>query len=270
MFTALAEAEASVHGLPSDRVHFHEVGAIDSVVDVVGVCAALHHLDPDQISCESPPVGHGSVQTAHGCLPVPVPAVLELSRRHRIPLRRGTDFPGGELTTPTGLALMAVLSDRFEAPEQVTPLAIGCGLGHRDLDRPNQLRITQLAPLQSGFGDDLRPRWQSLVVQEAWIDDASAEDVAVLVDQEGSLVRDVASQPIQMKKGGLVRPSVLSLRPSRRGVTPDLVHGGSHDRSRERVQDVGCCRVALDICRRNGVICGQTGAPSGWIADDQA
>ena len=204
VFTALAEAEATVHGLPSDRVHFHEVGAIDSVVDVVGVCAALHHLDPDQISCDSPPVGHGSVQTAHGCLPVPVPAVLELSRRHRIPLRRGTDFPGGELTTPTGLALMAVLSDRFEAPEQVTPLAIGCGLGHRDLDRPNQLRITQLAPLQSGFGDDLRPRWQSLVVQEAWIDDASAEDVAVLVDQlRLAGAWDVASQPIQMKKGRL-------------------------------------------------------------------
>ena len=62
---------------------------------------------------------------------------------------------------------MAVLSSRFEAPDQVTPMAIGCGLGHRDLDRPNQLRITQLAPLQFRSGDDLRPRWQSLVVQEA-------------------------------------------------------------------------------------------------------
>ena len=128
---------------------------------------------------------------------------------------------------------MAVLSDRFEAPEQVTPLAIGCGLGHRDLDRPNQLRITQLAPLQSGFGDDLRPRWQSLVVQEAWIDDASAEDVAVLVDQlRLAGAWDVASQPIQMKKGRLGQGRQCS-RCARlgRGVTPDLVHGGSHDRS---------------------------------------
>ncbi len=202
VFSVLAEAEAAVHGLQADKVHFHEIGAIDSVVDVVGVCAALHHLSPELISCDSPPTGRGSVLTAHGRLPVPVPAVLELARRKEIPVRRGLDLPDGEWTTPTGLALMAVWVDRFSAPEQVTPRSIGCGLGHRELDRPNQLRITQLASAPCSQPSELRPRWQRLVIQEAWIDDASPEDVAVLIQvlREGGAI-DVASHPIQMKKG---------------------------------------------------------------------
>ena len=113
VFSALAEAEAAVHGTSPDNVHFHEVGAIDSLVDVVGVCAAITHLAPQRLLCQPPPAGRGTVETAHGCLPVPVPAVLELARRHRVPLRSGPHFPGGELTTPTGLALMAVLADAF-------------------------------------------------------------------------------------------------------------------------------------------------------------
>ena len=131
VFTALAEAEATVHGQTPESVHFHEVGAIDALVDVVGVCAAIHHLAPRQISCDPPPAGRGSVSTAHGLLPVPVPAVLELARVHQVPLRHDPSLPQGELTTPTGLALVSVLVDRFAAPPLFTPSAIGIGLGHR-------------------------------------------------------------------------------------------------------------------------------------------
>ena len=199
VFQALAEAEAAVHGIDPDGVHFHEVGAVDALVDVVGVCAAVEHLDPVTISCNPPPAGWGSVTTAHGVLPVPVPAVLELARRHSIPLHQAADLPRGELTTPTGLALMAVLAERFAPPQSMLPTAIGVGLGHRDLDRPNLLRI---CCLQADADFELAPRWQAVMVQEAWIDDASPEDLAILLKhlrEAGAL--DVAVSALQMKKG---------------------------------------------------------------------
>ena len=204
VFTALAEAEAAVHGIAPEQVHFHEVGAIDSLVDIVGVCAAFDHLKPRSLLCLPPPAGRGTVSTAHGVLPVPAPAVLELAKRHGVTLRWLTDGPEAELTTPTGLALMAVLADRFCWPDQISPEAVGTGLGHRQLDRPNLLRlIRQRATVEAGSGT---PRWQELMVQEAWIDDASAEAVSWLVQQlrqAGAL--DVACSPLQMKKG---RPGI--------------------------------------------------------------
>ena len=200
VFTTLADAEASVHGIPAEQVHFHEVGAIDSLVDVVGVCAAMEHLNPLSIWCVPPPAGRGAVATAHGLLPVPAPAVLELARRHGVELRWGDDWPEAELTTPTGLALMAVLADGFGWPEQLAPEAVGTGLGHRQLDRPNLLRlIRQQAEV---FVASNQPRWQDLIIQEAWIDDVSAEAMAWLIQQlreAGAL--DVACSPLQMKKG---------------------------------------------------------------------
>ncbi|MAX89108.1 MAG: TIGR00299 family protein [Synechococcus sp. SAT82] len=199
VFTALAEAEARVHGCSVETVHFHEVGAIDALVDVVGVCAAVTHLSPRHLSCDPPPAGCGSVRTAHGLLPVPVPAVLELARAHGVPLRQDTALPEGELTTPTGLALVAVLADSFNPPSVFTPAAIGIGLGHRQLDRPNLVRLCLSHDEKRNSA--IAPRWQPLVVQEAWIDDASPEDVALLVDQlrAGGAV-DVACHPLQMKK----------------------------------------------------------------------
>jgi len=204
VFKALAEAEAAVHGHPIEQVHFHEVGMIDALVDVVGVCAAVEHLAPEQIVCAVPPAGRGKTATAHGFLPVPVPAVLELARRHQICLEVGDDLPACELTTPTGLALMAVLAERFGQPPSLRIKAIGVGLGHRTLDRPNILRICEL----DGFARERSEeemaglRWQPVVVQEAWIDDATPEDVAVFSDQlrdAGAL--DVVSEQVQMKKG---------------------------------------------------------------------
>ena len=204
VFKALAEAEAAVHGHPIEQVHFHEVGMIDALVDVVGVCAAVEHLAPEQIVCAVPPAGRVKTSTSHGFLPVPVPAVLELARRHQIRLEVGDDLPACELTTPTGLALMAVLAERFGQPPSLRINAIGVGLGHRTLDRPNILRICEL----DGFARERSEeemaglRWQPVVVQEAWIDDATPEDVAVFSDQlrdAGAL--DVVSEQVQMKKG---------------------------------------------------------------------
>ena len=196
VFQALAEAEATVHGCDPDQVHFHEIGAIDSLVDVVGVCAGIEQLAPDSIYCTPPPVGHGRVTTAHGLLPVPVPAVLELAKRHEGTLQTGENEPSAELTTPTGLALMAVLADHFERPPTMKVEGLGVGLGHRSLDRPNLLRL-----IQTQSSSRAEPGWQELVVQEAWIDDANAEDLADLAQQlrlAGAL--DVAQGAILMKK----------------------------------------------------------------------
>ena len=199
VFTRLAEAEATVHGTSAEAVHFHEVGAIDALVDVVGVCAAMQDLNPAEVVCSPLPAGSGTVSTAHGLLPVPVPAVLELARRHRIPLLQGGELPSGELVTPTGLALMSVLADRFMAPDVLVAETIGIGLGHRQLDRPNLVRLVLHTPsLEAGAG----LRWESVVVQEVWIDDATPEEVAVLTNRlrdAGAI--DVAVQPLMMKKG---------------------------------------------------------------------
>ena len=204
VFTALAEAESTVHGSSMESVHFHEVGAVDALVDVVGVCAALDQLNPARIFCSPLPAGRGTVRTAHGLLPVPVPAVLELARRHQVPLQQSPHAPAGELVTPTGLALMAVWADRFVPPARFTPAMVGVGLGHRELDRPNLVRlILDTADQDSAYQESTdAPRWQSLVVQEAWLDDATPEDLALLMERlrEAGAV-DVAAHPLVMKKG---------------------------------------------------------------------
>ena len=204
VFTALAEAESTVHGSSIESVHFHEVGAVDALVDVVGVCAALHQLNPSRICCSPLPAGRGTVRTAHGLLPVPVPAVLELARRHHVPLLQSSHAPEGELVTPTGLALMAVWADGFVPPARITPAMVGIGLGHRELDRPNLVRLLLDTDYQEFADQELRdiPRWQPLVVQEAWLDDATPEDLALLLERlrEAGAV-DVAAHPLVMKKG---------------------------------------------------------------------
>jgi pyridinium-3,5-bisthiocarboxylic acid mononucleotide nickel chelatase len=221
VFSLLAEAEAVVHGVPAGEVHFHELGAIDALVDVVGVCAGLLHLGVERLVCTPPPAGHGSVHTAHGVLPVPVPAVLELARRQRIPLAAAAELPAAELTTPTGLALAACWVDHFGAHPGHVPLQVGVGLGTRQLDRPNLLRLV-LAEALPGAAPSAHhaPRRECVVVQQAQIDDATPEDVAVLLDvlrQAGAL--DVFSQPLSMKKGrsgwlvtALVLPGELQQR----------------------------------------------------------
>ena len=214
VFSLLAEAEASVHGHAPEQVHFHEVGAIDALVDVVGVCAGLRHFGVQQLVCGVPPAGHGSVQTAHGRLPLPAPAVLELARRRAVPLAASGDFPPAELTTPTGLALMAVLAERFGPAPALLPTGVGVGLGSRTLDRPNLLRLVLAEPTgwahggaAASEGDPAAPHSEPLLQQQAQLDDASAEDLAFLIEElRAAGAVEVFSQPVQMKKG---RPGTL-------------------------------------------------------------
>ena len=214
VFTLLAEAEAAVHGHAVEQVHFHEVGALDALVDVVGVCAGLLHLGVDRLICTPPPAGHGRVATAHGLLPLPAPAVLEIARARRMPLASSEGFPAGELTTPTGAALVACWATGFGVHPAAVPLAIGVGLGSRSLDRANLLRLTlaaapepadlftpaafvALAPPQ-GLAEMVEP----LLVQQAQIDDATAEELAFLAEalrQAGAV--EVFSEAVMMKKG---------------------------------------------------------------------
>jgi hypothetical protein len=219
VFGLLAEAEASVHGQESESVHFHEVGAVDALVDIVGVCAALLHFGVDRLICGVPPAGHGNVMTQHGHLPLPAPAVLEIARRRAIPLATSEGFPAGELTTPTGLALMAGWAERFGPAPAHLPRAVGVGLGSRSLDRPNLLRLVLAEPVEDSqlgavslspqpiSGQPPAEQRQSVLEQQCLIDDASGEDLAFLSEalrQAGAV--EVFHQPVSMKKG---RPGVL-------------------------------------------------------------
>ncbi len=216
VFNTLAEAESKVHGHSIEEVHFHELGAIDALVDIVGVCSAVEHLSPERIICNFPPAGHGRVNTSHGLLPLPVPAVLEIARKYQISLVGGEDISEGELTTPTGIALMAVLANTFGKPSFWDVQSVGIGIGTRDLNCPNILRICDLnSPISdqiSSSSELIKP--QEIIIQEAWIDDATAEDLAFLVTSlraKGAI--DVATSQVIMKKGrqgvnisALVRP----------------------------------------------------------------
>src|SRR6201993_3043801 len=137
VFRRLAEAEARVHGLATDEVHFHEVGAWDSIADVVAVCAALDCLGVTSMSCSAVALGAGRVATSHGHLPVPVPAVLEMSAGWRV-LSGGT----GELATPTGMALLTALSQESCDLPAMSVRRVGVGAGTADVPgRPNVVRV---------------------------------------------------------------------------------------------------------------------------------
>ena len=194
VFNALAEAEGRLHRRPPDQVHFHEVGGIDAIVDVVGTCAALELLEVDTISCSPIAVGLGMVRAAHGIIPNPAPAVVELLRG--VPTK-GLDL-SLELTTPTGAALMAGLATSFGALPPMTIVAAGFGAGSRELDgRPNltQVVIGEAAASQQVEG-------QPVVLLEANVDDVTGE---ILAHTIGALLdagaHDAWVTPIVMKKG---------------------------------------------------------------------
>tara|TARA_Y100001968_G_scaffold332374_1_gene390301 strand:- start:51 stop:1274 length:1224 start_codon:yes stop_codon:yes gene_type:complete len=200
VFQMLAEVEASVHGCEIENVHFHELGSIDSLVDIIGVCAAIDYLNANTFICSNPPAGSGRVMTSHGYLPVPVPAVVEIARRHQIELVVDELHPKSELTTPTGLALMAVLADKFGFPSSLSISSIGIGIGHKNFDQPNILRVFKLnSNAEEKVNND--PKWEEIILHEAWIDDSSPEDISNFCNElraAGAL--EVVHQPVQMKK----------------------------------------------------------------------
>lgn len=139
VFQELAIAEGSVHGIPPEQVHFHEVGAFDAIVDIVGTCAGLDWLGVEQIFCSPLPVGGGFARCEHGKLPVPVPAVLKLWELHQVPI-----FSNGikkELVTPTGAAIAVTLSQSFGDPPAMKLKKVGLGAGSQDLAIPNLIRL---------------------------------------------------------------------------------------------------------------------------------
>ncbi len=196
---------------PLDRVHFHEVGAVDSIVDLVGAAAAVEHLAPERLTCGPVNVGGGRVRTDHGELPVPAPATAELLQG--VPIHGG---PGGELTTPTGAVLVAELVDAFVELPPLVLEATGYGLGRRQLSmQPNALRLLRGRPLAAGDlltgrlpDADAAPAGRpEVAVVECEIDDLTGEGFGFLMERllaAGAL--DVYFTPVVMKKG---RPGTL-------------------------------------------------------------
>lgn len=196
VFRKLAEAEGAVHGISPQKVHFHEVGATDAIVDIVGTCLGLDWLGIDRLYCSALPTGGGTVRTAHGILPVPAPAVLKLWEMRQIPVySNGIDK---ELVTPTGAALAVTLAQGFGSPPPMTLKAVGLGAGSRDFHIPNILRLwIGQAPLDPAS----QPTEETIAVLETQIDDASPQAIAYAQEtlfQTGAL--DVFTQPIGMKK----------------------------------------------------------------------
>lgn len=197
VFRRLAEAEARVHGIDVQEVHFHEVGALDAIADIVGTAVALETLGIDRVFASPLPLGSGTVRCEHGLLPVPAPATAELLRN--VPVV-GTDEPG-ELTTPTGAALLTTLAEGFGPLPAMTLCAVGAGTGHRETaTRPNLLRV--FVGERSGECDI-----DYVVVLETQVDDSSPEVIGWVLDRllaAGAL--DAFATPVVMKKS---RPATL-------------------------------------------------------------
>jgi hypothetical protein len=202
VFESLAIAEGKVHGIKSEDVHFHEVGAIDSLVDIIGVCAAFKYLNPKKVYCNEPMLGKGFVQTQHGKLSVPPPAVIELIRQKNIKVLSNLDSIEGELSTPTGIALLANLVDSIERPSKYSINSYGVGVGNLKFPFPNLVRVYKVTSFEdSSINEQINPKCEEISVQEAWIDDQTPEDVSNFVEKlriEGAY--DVSYQAINMKK----------------------------------------------------------------------
>lgn len=189
MFTRLAEAEAHIHGVTTEQVHFHEVGALDAIVDIVGIAAGLHLLGIDEVYASPLPLGSGWVKAAHGDIPVPAPATLHLLAAANAPII--ADDAGFELVTPTGAAVLATLAT-FRRPA-FSIERIGYGFGKKITPRPNALRVWLGSAASAA---------EELVLLECNIDDQTAEQLAFVCATALELgARDVWQQPITMKKG---------------------------------------------------------------------
>ncbi len=203
IFRRLAEAEATVHGLPLEKVHFHEVGALDSIADITGVAIALDLLKVDHISSSPVPTGTGMVHCAHGLMPVPAPGTAELLKG--VPLR--PCLIEAELTTPTGAAILATIVEDWTDTPELTVEAIGHGAGVMDFeDQPNILRIF-VGTTQAQGSPDSSLESDTIWVLETNLDDISAEVIGYCYDlllSAGAV--DVFTTPISMKKN---RPGVL-------------------------------------------------------------
>ncbi len=201
IFTKLAHAEAKVHGKPVDQVHFHEVGAVDSIVDIVGAAICYDALNIDKVICSPIELGSGLINCAHGTFPVPAPATAELLTN--IPTQMGT-VPF-EATTPTGAALMATMASEFTNKKQFTIAKIGYGIGYKDSEVPNVLRVFIGETKDDAFSS------KDLATETAWIMECNIDDMNpelyehIIEKLLNNGADDVYVTPIQMKKS---RPAI--------------------------------------------------------------
>jgi len=191
-FVLLAEAEGSVHGIPKEKVHFHEVGAVDAIVDIVSASFLFEHLGAPRTFCSTLPGGSGAAWSSHGKLPVPGPATLALLTGANWRFGEGE----GELVTPTGAALLRAFGASFGPPPEMTVRGVGVGIGHREI--PGRANILRIVEGEEGSG--VRERDRVLEI-EANIDDMSPQRFELLMERAfdaGAL--DVAVIPATMKK----------------------------------------------------------------------
>ena len=191
IFRLIAEAEGKIHNKPADEVHFHEVGAVDSIVDIAAAAICLDYLNPDRIICSPLELGGGTVKCAHGVFPVPAPAALEILKG--IPVKTGA-VPF-ETTTPTGAAIMAACADEFTSSPAFQPEKIAYGVGHRDTEIPNVLRVMIARKTPENKEKDA-------VLLECNIDDMNPEFYEPLIEKSLKAgAYDTFLTPIIMKKG---------------------------------------------------------------------
>ncbi len=216
VFRQLAAAEAAVHGVPIEQVHFHEVGATDAIVDIVGTCLGLDWLEIEELHCSALPTGGGTIRAAHGRMPVPTPAVLKLFEMRQVPIYYN-DIDR-ELVTPTGAAIATALATRFGSPPTMTLHKVGLGAGTQNLAIANVLRLwigeqgtgnreqrTQNSKLKTQNSNlHSTSSTETITVLETQIDDLNPQATAYVMEQllvMGAL--DVFTQAIAMKKSRL-------------------------------------------------------------------
>ena len=212
VFHRVAVAEGKIHGHPPEEVHFHEVGAVDSIVDIVGACVALEMLGKPRVLAASPMEGTGMIRCAHGNFPIPAPATLEILSARGVTIQQCEE--PGELLTPTGAAILAEFAESFGPMQELTVEKIGYGLGTRqNQTRPNVVRAilgeSRKRKAESGNADTSALDWETdtIAVLETNLDDINAEWLGAFVEKAftaGAL--DVFHTPVQMKKN---RPGVL-------------------------------------------------------------
>ncbi len=251
IFRMIGEAEAKIHGTALDDVHFHEVGATDSIVDIFGAAIALHHLDVDLVLSGPVEVGGGQVSCEHGVFPVPAPATAEILTG--VPCRFGA--VDGEATTPTGAAILKSVVHRFEPRGRFTPERVGYGIGHKDFAIPNVLRAmagvyTEASP-QQGLPD--APDYKITTN----IDDMSTEAFEPLMESLfAGGASDVFLTPIVMKKSRLAQMVTVLCRAEHRAALTDqlLEHSSSIGVRVEPIYKIMLARSLRTVATRFGPV----------------
>ncbi|MEG0898545.1 MAG: nickel pincer cofactor biosynthesis protein LarC [Oscillospiraceae bacterium] len=195
MFDIVTDAEAKIHNTSREEVHFHEIGAVDSIVDICAVAFCIDDLKIDKVICSPISEGTGSIKCRHGEIPVPVPATAEIARKYGIPVKITNTC--GEMITPTGASIVAALADQFKTPEQIVLNKIGIGAGKKNFDHANIIRayLVSEQPQEGLKAND------KIIVIETAIDDSTPEELSFCMKMLLKAgVKDAFYAPIYMKK----------------------------------------------------------------------